>query len=65
MKRFFFCLVLIATGAPLPAQQLTLPRQPGSIQFAVIGDMGTGRTPQYELAARMGGCPKFRVWGIA
>jgi 3',5'-cyclic AMP phosphodiesterase CpdA len=53
MRRLFFCLALIATGAPLPAQQLTLPRQPGSIQFAVIGDMGTGRTPQYELAARM------------
>jgi hypothetical protein len=53
IKRFFFCLVLIATGAALPAQQLTVPRQPGSIRFAVIGDMGTGRMPQYELAARM------------
>ena len=53
MRRFFFCLALIAIGAALPAQQLTLPRQPGSIQFAVIGDMGTGRTPQYQLAARM------------
>ena len=53
MRRFFLCLALIATAAALPAQQLTLPRQPGSIQFAVIGDMGTGRTPQYQLAARM------------
>ena len=53
MRRFFLCLALIATAAALPAQQLTLPRQPGSIQFAVIGDMGTGRTPQYQLATRM------------
>jgi 3',5'-cyclic AMP phosphodiesterase CpdA len=53
VRRFFLCLALIATAAALPAQQLTLPRQPGSIQFAVIGDMGTGRRPQYELATRM------------
>ena len=55
MRRFFLCLALIATAAALPAQQLTLPRQPGSIQFAVIGDMGTGRTPQYRA-----GRPEWR-----
>ena len=35
------------------AQDLTLPVKPGSVRFAAIGDMGTGMTPQYEVAQRM------------
>jgi predicted MPP superfamily phosphohydrolase len=37
----------------LVAQQNVLPLKNGSVRFAVIGDMGTGETPQYEIAARM------------
>ncbi len=39
--------------APLPGQDVTLPLKSGSVRFAVIGDMGTGDTPQYEVAQRM------------
>ena len=35
------------------APRLTLPRKPGSIRFAVIGDSGRGHRPQYEIAAQM------------
>lgn len=40
--------------APLPASEgLTLPRKPGSLRFAVIGDAGRGHRPQYEVSAQM------------
>jgi len=55
-RRFVSCLVLAAISSSLSLSgqsQLTLPRQPGSVRFAAIGDMGTGKMPQYELAARM------------
>ena len=35
------------------AQEIRLPRKHGSVRFAAIGDMGTGRAPQYEVARRM------------
>jgi len=35
------------------AQDLTLPLKSGSVRFAVIGDMGTGEVPQYEVAKQM------------
>ena len=38
---------------PLYAPELTLPLKPSSVRFAVIGDMGTGDKPQYELAGKM------------
>jgi predicted phosphodiesterase len=50
-----FALVLaalFATGA-LRAQNLTLPLKAGSVRFAVIGDMGTGEQPQYDVAKVM------------
>ncbi len=50
---FFSCVALAALGLSLHAQELTLPLKPDSVRFAVIGDMGTGATPQYELAAKM------------
>src|SRR5882672_1874198 len=38
----------------LPAQTTaTLPVRPDSLKFAVIGDSGTGDTPQYDIGARM------------
>jgi 3',5'-cyclic AMP phosphodiesterase CpdA len=38
----------------LPAQTTaTLPVRPDSLKFAVIGDTGTGDSPQYEVGARM------------
>ena len=30
-----------------------LPNKPGSLKFAVIGDNGTGETPQYEVGKQM------------
>jgi 3',5'-cyclic AMP phosphodiesterase CpdA len=44
-----------ATSLPArpPRDELKLPRRPGSIRFAVIGDSGRGHPPQYEVAARM------------
>ncbi len=47
-------LVLAALEAsPAAAQDITLPRRPRSIRFAVIGDAGTGDRPAYETAARI------------
>ncbi|MGH8189287.1 MAG: metallophosphoesterase family protein, partial [Steroidobacteraceae bacterium] len=43
---------LEATAAP-PAKVLALPKRPGSIRFAAIGDSGRGHRPQYEVAAQM------------
>jgi predicted phosphodiesterase len=39
--------------APPPAEVLTLPRKPGSVRFAAIGDSGRGDPPQYEVSAQM------------
>jgi 3',5'-cyclic AMP phosphodiesterase CpdA len=50
---FVSCVALIATSLSLFAQELTLPLKPDSVRFAVIGDMGTGKKPQYEVAEQM------------
>src|SRR4051812_28604126 len=52
---FTLVLLLIATGTvgPMPAQGVSLPVRPDSVKFAVIGDTGTGDTPQYEVARQM------------
>src|SRR5579863_3362944 len=49
------CLVLLCSVLLLPigAQQLALPNQPNSVDFAAIGDMGTGDAAQYEIARQM------------
>jgi 3',5'-cyclic AMP phosphodiesterase CpdA len=49
----FFSVALAALGLSLHAQELTLPLKPNSVRFAVIGDMGTGQKPQYEVAAKL------------
>ncbi|MEO8126685.1 MAG: metallophosphoesterase [Bryobacteraceae bacterium] len=40
-------------GAAPAAPNLTLPLIQNSVRFAVIGDMGTGKKPQYEVAEQM------------
>jgi hypothetical protein len=39
--------------APAPAEALALPRRPGSIKFAAIGDSGRGDRGQYDVSAQM------------
>jgi 3',5'-cyclic AMP phosphodiesterase CpdA len=48
-------VVLAALALPLYDQEptLTLPLKPNSVRLAVIGDMGTGMKPQYEVAGQM------------
>jgi predicted phosphodiesterase len=55
MRRSVFvsCVALAAISLSLFAQKLTLPLKPDSVRFAVIGDMGTGEKPQYEVAGQM------------
>jgi len=50
---FLFLICLSRPSAPLSAQDSTLPLKSGSVRFAVIGDMGTGDSPQYQVAQRM------------
>lgn len=52
MRRLAFLFSLLC-ASPAPSQNLTLPLIPGSVRFAAIGDMGTGKLPQYEVAQRM------------
>jgi hypothetical protein len=65
LLRFTLVLVLAASAAPsaAPAQSSApaaspsaiapLRNRPGSLKFAVLGDFGTGKPSQYELAAQM------------
>lgn len=46
-------LLVIVCLTTLAAAQLELPLQPKSVRIAVIGDMGTGAKPQYQLAGQM------------
>jgi hypothetical protein len=52
---FVSCVALAVICLSLCAQDLTLPLKPNSVRFAVIGDMGTGEKPQYEVAEQMNG----------
>jgi hypothetical protein len=44
-----------APPAPIkpPAELLRLPKKPGSVRFAAIGDSGRGDQPQYQVSAQM------------
>ncbi len=53
MRRVILFLILNVFALSVVAQQLTLPLKPDSVRFAAIGDMGTGQTPQYDVAQRM------------
>jgi predicted phosphodiesterase len=48
-----FCIALAAISLSLYPQDRALPLKPDSVRFAVIGDMGTGEIPQYEVAEQM------------
>jgi predicted phosphodiesterase len=50
---FLSAVVLAVLALPLYDQELSLPLKPSSVRFAVIGDMGTGEKPQYELAGKL------------
>jgi 3',5'-cyclic AMP phosphodiesterase CpdA len=52
MRRLILCLLLsgLVCGK---AAELSLPLKDKSVRFAVIGDSGTGETPQFEVAQRM------------
>jgi predicted MPP superfamily phosphohydrolase len=55
MRRLTLLLAALLSSLTfsLLAQDLTLPLKPGSVRFAVIGDMGTGGVPQYDVAKQM------------
>jgi len=46
-------LTVLSGSLPSRAQDLALPNGKDSVKFAVIGDMGTGQPPQYQVAAQM------------
>jgi predicted phosphodiesterase len=43
----------LLTWVGTAAQQPSLPAKPDSLKFAVIGDNGTGKKPQFDVAAQM------------
>ena len=50
---FFSCVALAVISLALYAQEVTLPLKPDSVRFLAIGDMGTGKKPQYEVAGQI------------
>lgn len=53
-RRAFLVLSLLAFfAAQLLGDEVKFPLKTGSVRFAVIGDMGTGDSPQYDIARRM------------
>jgi Calcineurin-like phosphoesterase len=52
--RFVIAAALLfgAMGAPA-ARDVTLPNQPDSVKFAIIGDSGTGSSSQYKVAEKL------------
>lgn len=54
MRHLLITLFLFSALAPArPAQDVLLPKAKDSLRFAVIGDNGTGKKPQYEVADQM------------
>jgi predicted phosphodiesterase len=52
-RHFISGMALAAMRLSLFGQELILPSKPNSVRFAVIGDMGTGKLPQYQVAGQM------------
>jgi hypothetical protein len=46
-------LICLTLTPGLAADDFTFPLKSDSVRFAVIGDMGTGASPQYEVAQQM------------
>ena len=54
MSNAIVALALAAASlGALSAQGVAPPAQAGDLKFAIIGDSGTGDTPQYEIATQM------------
>jgi 3',5'-cyclic AMP phosphodiesterase CpdA len=54
LTRVLFLLTAIATASlHLFAQAVALPARPETLKFAVLGDMGTGEPPQYDIGRRL------------
>lgn len=54
MRRFFAVVAALAASmSAAAAPQAPLPAGPDAVKFAVIGDSGTGDTPQYDVARQM------------
>jgi 3',5'-cyclic AMP phosphodiesterase CpdA len=49
----FFLFALIVLLAGVGADEFKFPLKPNSVRFAAIGDMGTGKQPQYDIAQLM------------
>ena len=49
---WLLALLVVGTSAP-SAQRAALPGRPDSVEFAVIGDNGTGDRPQFDIAQQM------------
>jgi predicted phosphodiesterase len=50
---FFIFMVLTLLSSSHSSPQVTAPVKPDSVRMAVIGDMGTGETRQYDVSRRM------------
>src|SRR4051812_35701141 len=51
--RVILSLVVLLSGVVLSAQDVTLPNKPDSVKIAIIGDSGTGSSPQYKVAQQL------------
>ena len=52
-RHFISGMALAGLRVSLFGQELLPPSKPNAVRFAVIGDMGTGKLPQYEVAVQM------------
>lgn len=54
MRRLLVIITVLTLLSPSHSgSQVTAPVKPDSVRMAVIGDMGTGETPQYDVSRRM------------
>ena len=53
MRVPFALAAIAAASLHLFAQTVALPQLPPALKFAVLGDMGTGELPQYEVGRRL------------
>jgi predicted MPP superfamily phosphohydrolase len=52
-RTFLFLVILTVLLSGLGAGEFKFPLKGNSVRFAAIGDMGTGKPPQYEIAQQM------------
>ena len=53
VTRILIALLVFSAWFSVTAQELSLPSTAGSVKFAVIGDMGTGDSRQFDVANQM------------